>query len=67
MVTIPDDFVFHLLHQLTCAAKETGWGSLLHDADKLRSYLPQSSQTASSTPALPVPPDACRKASEDGA
>lgn len=39
MTNIPEDFVYHLLHQLTCAAKETGWGSLLKDADALRSYL----------------------------
>jgi hypothetical protein len=65
MVTIPDDFVFHLLHQLTCAAKETGWGSLLHDADMLRSYLPQSSQTDSSTPEPQVPPDTSCRASEE--
>jgi len=67
MVTIPDDFVFHLLHQLTCAAKETGRESLLIDAAKLRAYLPQSSQAASSIPEPPGPPDTSCKASEDDA
>jgi hypothetical protein len=39
MAMIPDDFIFHLLQQLTCAAKETGRESLLEDADRLRSFL----------------------------
>lgn len=39
MATIPDDFVFHLLHQLSSASKMPGWESLEDDADRLRSFL----------------------------